>query len=101
MFVKSRETRCFDLLHRLLHSFGWLFNILLESTWISRINDGTGLVAHGLEFSLAILRESLVRLEAQGIDGVKPNDLPSDACSKKRKCGETCQAKGDCEVIVA
>jgi len=59
----------------------------------TRINEGRGLIAHGLEFGLEILRESLETLEAkkekQQQEQLDQPDIPMDGQrSKKRKCGD-------------
>ena len=40
-----------------------------------RIDDGKGIVCHGLEFSLAILRESLEKFEARQSVFFSPNSV--------------------------
>ena len=82
----------------------------LEVSCDVRIEDGKGIVCHGLEFSLAILRESLQKFEARhscehsGLpiwktveaqaQSEKPGvqlEVQTDCGSRKRKCGATCQ----------
>lgn len=62
-----------------------------------RIDDGKGIVCHGLEFSLAILRESLEKFEAQA-QSEKPGvqlEVQTDMGSRKRKCGDENQNPAD------
>lgn len=62
-----------------------------------KIEDGKGIVCHGLEFSLAILRESLEKFEAQA-QSEKPGvqlEVQTDCGSRKRKCGDENQNPAD------
>eukprot|EP00435_Cladocopium_sp_Y103_P063145 s1104_g24.t1 len=64
-----------------------------------KIEDGKGIVCHGLEFSLAILRESLEKFEEQAQESEKHGvqlEVQSDCMgSKKRKCGDENQKPAD------